>query len=94
MSVGAALCRDLHAPTPCQFIQSRVAGQREARKIHFVDDAITIQCPHCGESFTLAVDLSEGSAEFVVDCEVCCRPMTVSLQVENGELSGFEITPD
>jgi transcription elongation factor Elf1 len=77
-----------------RFIQSRVAGSTDTRKIRFMDDAITIQCPHCGESFSLAVDLSEGSAEFVVDCEVCCRPMAVSLQVEDGELSGFEVTPD
>jgi Cysteine-rich CPXCG len=76
------------------FPQRRVAGPIDTLKVHFMDDAITIQCPHCGESFTLAVDLSEGSAEFVVDCEVCCRPMTVSLQVEDGELSGFEVTPD
>ncbi|MSU19322.1 MAG: CPXCG motif-containing cysteine-rich protein, partial [Lacunisphaera sp.] len=44
-------------------------------------DALTLSCPHCGESFSLALDVSEGSAEFTADCEVCCRPMKVSVNI-------------
>ena len=54
-------------------------------------DSISIECPHCGETFSLALDLSEGSAEFIVDCEVCCRPMTVALRVNEGELEGVDV---
>ncbi len=54
-------------------------------------DSLSIECPHCGETFSLALDLSEGSAEFIVDCEVCCRPMTVSVQIADGELESVEV---
>jgi uncharacterized Zn finger protein len=58
-------------------------------------DSISIECPHCGESFSLALDASEGSAEFTVDCEVCCRPMTVSVRInDDGELEGVDVVEE
>lgn len=58
-------------------------------------DSISIECPHCGETFSLALDASEGSAEFTVDCEVCCRPMTVSVRVnDDGELEGVDVVEE
>lgn len=60
-----------------------------------MQDSISIECPHCGESFSLALDASEGSAQFTVDCEVCCRPMTVSVRVnEDGELEGVDVAEE
>jgi hypothetical protein len=56
-----------------------------------VNDSLSIQCPHCGESFVIALDVSEGSAEFVVDCEVCCRPMTVMVRINDGEIEGLDV---
>lgn len=55
-------------------------------------DALAIDCPHCGETFSLAFDESEGSAEFVIDCEVCCRPMTVTVKVSDGAVDGLDVT--
>ena len=46
-------------------------------------DSLSIECPHCGETFSIAFDPSEGSAEFTIDCEVCCRPMTVAMLLKN-----------
>ncbi len=58
-------------------------------------DSISIECPHCGETFSLALDASEGSAEFTVDCEVCCRPMTVTVRVnDDGELEGVDVAEE
>ena len=60
-----------------------------------MQDSLSIECPHCGESFSLALDASEGSAEFTVDCEVCCRPMTVSIRIgEDGEFEGVDVTEE
>lgn len=56
-----------------------------------MNESLSIPCPHCGESFGLALDVSEGSAEFVVDCEVCCRPMTVMVRISDGEIVGFDV---
>lgn len=58
-------------------------------------DSISIECPHCGETFSLALDASEGSAEFTVDCEVCCRPMTVSVRInDDGEFEGVDVVEE
>jgi len=55
-------------------------------------DSLTLCCPHCGESFSIAFDVSEGSAEFIVDCEVCCAPMTVMVRVNNdGEIDSLDV---
>ena len=55
-----------------------------------VDDFLDIVCPHCGESFPLEFDLTEGSAEFVTECEVCCRPINVTVHVCEGRVDGVE----
>jgi len=60
-----------------------------------VHDSISIECPHCGETFSLALDASEGSAEFTVDCEVCCRPMTGSVRInDDGEFEGVDVVEE
>ena len=47
-----------------------------------------IACPYCGETITLVVDDSAGDQRYIEDCHVCCRPITVVLQVgEGGEAS-------
>ncbi len=44
------------------------------------------RCPFCGEPISLLIDLSAGEQSYIEDCQVCCRPMQVSVDVENGEL--------
>jgi Cysteine-rich CPXCG len=48
---------------------------------------VEIACPYCGESFETAIDVSAGSGRYVEDCAVCCRPITVSVEVVDGEPS-------
>ena len=59
-----------------------------------MNEALSIDCPHCGETFSLAFDVSEGSAEFTVDCEVCCRPMAVAVRVTDGDIEGLEVSAE
>ena len=50
---------------------------------------VTIQCPHCGEGFETAVDLSAGSFTYVEDCQVCCQPIELAGEVDDaGALVG------
>ena len=58
-----------------------------------MNDSITIQCPNCGEYFDLAFDAGEGTAEFITDCENCCRPMTVAVRCEDGEIVDVQTQP-
>lgn len=43
---------------------------------------IEIQCPYCWERYPIVIDDSEegGGIFFVYDCEVCCRPIDVSVE--------------
>ena len=40
-----------------------------------------VQCPYCWERFTLLIDGSVESQEYVEDCEVCCRPIDFDIRV-------------
>jgi hypothetical protein len=41
-----------------------------------------IQCPYCGERLSLAVDASVRVQEYIEDCQVCCRPICLAVQVD------------
>jgi len=40
-----------------------------------------IQCPYCGEVIGLLLDCSVADQAYTEDCQVCCRPMVVTLHV-------------
>ena len=44
-----------------------------------MQDFETVDCPYCGEPTLLAIDVSAGAQRYVEDCQVCCRPMTVTV---------------
>ena len=52
-----------------------------------------LTCPWCWQQNSLSVDCSAGDAQFVEDCTVCCRPMSIRTFVGNdGGLEGIEVT--
>lgn len=40
-----------------------------------------ISCPYCGETITLLVDGTLAEQHYIEDCEVCCQPMVVQLDI-------------
>jgi hypothetical protein len=57
-----------------------------------VESFVAIQCPWCGERLDVRVDLSAGEREYVDDCEVCCRPMELAVEVdERGALAALRV---
>jgi len=49
-----------------------------------MNDAVSLQCPYCGEAVELHVDEGGGvQQEYVEDCPVCCRPWQVRAWIEN-----------
>jgi cysteine-rich CPXCG protein len=42
----------------------------------------SIQCPYCGESIELFIDDSVEHQQYVEDCQVCCRPINVSVTAD------------
>ena len=48
----------------------------------------SLHCPCCGEPVSVVVDHSLGDQEYVEDCQVCCRPMVLSIAVDpDGDVS-------
>lgn len=45
-------------------------------------DFVDTWCPACGEPLQLAIDTSAGPQSYVEDCQVCCRPMTVRVRID------------
>ena len=45
-------------------------------------------CPYCGESQTVLVETGLPPDDLVEDCQVCCRPMIISVSVDpDGEIN-------
>ena len=43
-----------------------------------------IVCPHCGETYPLQIDTSQGTHRLVEDCTVCCRPIALLVRCRPG----------
>jgi hypothetical protein len=43
---------------------------------------VQLQCPWCGEISGAAIDLTTGDRTWVEDCQVCCRPMRVTMDLD------------
>ena len=49
---------------------------------------LTVNCPYCGEPQDVAVDDTAGDQQYFEDCQICCKPMwmSVSLDPDTGEI--------
>lgn len=45
-----------------------------------------LDCPYCGEVIQIAVDCSISPQEYIEDCHVCCRPITVYIDIEGEDV--------
>ncbi len=54
-----------------------------------------IECPYCGETFDTTIDGSAGNQSYIEDCQICCRPIEISIQIDaDGELAGLQVRRD
>ena len=42
-----------------------------------------IDCPYCGERIEILLDASAGEQDYIEDCQVCCRPITVHVTIDD-----------
>ncbi len=50
----------------------------------------SFQCPYCASMISTLVDPSGGDEQsFTIDCEVCCRPIVITLTLEEGGVADF-----
>jgi len=50
-------------------------------------------CPHCFQEISMLIDFSIPKQSYVEDCEVCCNPLQIHLEIENGEIIYFAANP-
>ncbi len=41
-----------------------------------------ISCPYCGEALEILIDPSVESQSYIEDCQVCCRPMNMTVTID------------
>jgi hypothetical protein len=52
-----------------------------------LEQFVDVGCPYCAETILVRLDLSAGSQSYVEDCQVCCQPILLTVQVaESGAL--------
>ncbi len=42
-----------------------------------------LDCPYCGEPISVLVDCSVEEQTYIEDCQVCCRPITLHVVVDD-----------
>jgi hypothetical protein len=50
------------------------------------------QCPYCWEEISMLLDPSILKQTYIEDCEVCCNPIEVMVEFENGQIQSFNVT--
>lgn len=45
--------------------------------------SLAVTCPYCGEAYDALIDTSEGDADYVEDCAVCCHPIRFRVRVDD-----------
>ena len=48
-------------------------------------------CPHCWQPISMTLDLSSGGQRYIEDCEVCCNPLEIAYDVQDGAIVGFDV---
>ncbi len=55
-----------------------------------VEPDYAFSCPHCGVELNARLDITGGSFQrFIQDCETCCRPIQITVEFEDDEISSF-----
>lgn len=50
-----------------------------------------VSCPFCGETITLLIDASAGAQQYIEDCQVCCRPLQVTIEADDDEIDSLKV---
>ena len=44
---------------------------------------VNVQCPYCAEMYETQVDLTAGSFTHIEDCQICCQPIELYIEVND-----------
>lgn len=55
-----------------------------------IEQDYSFACPHCGDAMSARIDATGGKRQsFIQDCETCCRPIQITVEIEGGEVTSF-----
>ncbi len=54
--------------------------------ISYSTESTPITCPYCGQTIEVIIDMSIDNQEYIEDCSVCCRPITLVATIVAGEV--------
>lgn len=54
----------------------------------------TITCPYCWQPLDILVDCSVNTQQYVEDCHVCCRPILVSMFLDEDQIAHLDAQPE
>lgn len=54
----------------------------------------TIDCPYCGEPIGILLDASIPRQQYIEDCQVCCRPITLTIEVDDDGMIGVRASAE
>ena len=57
-----------------------------------LQESVDIQCPYCWETIEVLVDRSIIEQSYVEDCQVCCRPILLSISIIADGSPRIEVT--
>jgi len=46
-------------------------------------------CPYCLVQISMLLETYHGQQEYIEDCEVCCRPISINYGSSEGEITSF-----
>lgn len=46
---------------------------------------VPLSCPYCGECYVTCIDLTNGACVYVEDCQVCCQPMELVIELDEAD---------
>ncbi len=47
-------------------------------------------CPYCWQNISMLLDSSICGEVYIEDCEVCCRPIEISYNIDDEEVVSFK----
>ena len=55
-------------------------------------ESVKIRCPYCGEKISIIIDCSIFSQSYIEDCQVCCRPIQLSINLGENKIPGVVVS--
>ena len=53
---------------------------------------LEITCHTCHENYYGLIDVFDGIFQEIIDCEICCRPNKITIEMKNKVFTRFEIS--